>query len=68
MLPDNAQAPQSLQVELMTIDALFKRIAERGRKIRIQAKENFFPAQNTASTTGQTVNDETKVTKAQGGK
>jgi hypothetical protein len=68
MLPDNAQAPQSVQVDLMAIDALFKRIAERGRKVRIQAKENFAPAQSTAHPTGQTVDGETKMTKAQDGK
>ncbi len=36
MLKDNSQNAPA-QVDLMAIDALFKRIAERGRKIRAQA-------------------------------
>ncbi len=39
MLQDNIQtAPALQQVDLMAIDALFRRIAERGRKIRTQAQ------------------------------
>jgi 3-hydroxymyristoyl/3-hydroxydecanoyl-(acyl carrier protein) dehydratase len=68
MSQDNPQATPASQVDLLAVDALFRRIAERGRKIRIQAKENFASAQNTAHRTGQTVDGETKMTKAQGGK
>jgi hypothetical protein len=37
MLQNNTQTAPALQVDLIAIDALFKRIAERGRKIRAQA-------------------------------
>jgi len=38
MLQDNSQTAPALQVDLMAIDALFRRIAERGRKVRAQAQ------------------------------
>jgi hypothetical protein len=38
MLQDNTQTAPALQVDLMAIDALFRRIAERGRKVRTQAQ------------------------------
>lgn len=37
MLQDNTQTVPASQVDLRTIDALFRRIAERGRKVRAQA-------------------------------
>lgn len=37
MLQDNTQTAP-VQVDLIAIDTLFKRIAERGRKIRIQKR------------------------------
>jgi len=52
----------------MAIDAIFKRIAERGRKVRIQAKENFSSARQITSNTDQTIDDEKKVVKVQGSK
>lgn len=36
MLQNNAKAG-SVRVDIIAIDALFKRIAERGRKVRAQA-------------------------------
>jgi len=67
MLQDSPQ-PIPAQVDIMAIDALFKRIAERGRKVRAQAQENIVPVQNTTRPTGQTIDGEAKMTKAQGGK
>lgn len=65
MSQNNPHPPS--QIDLMEIDALFKRIAERGRKIRSQAQENSVYKQNTEPPTGQAVTDE-KVTQAQGSK
>jgi|GEM_PF-2698289 len=56
------------KVNLMAIDAIFKRIAERGRKVRTQAKENFSSARQITSNTDQTIDDEKKVVKVQGSK
>ena len=36
MLQNNAQSDPVLQADILALDALFKRIAERGRKIRVQ--------------------------------
>ena len=36
MLQDNTQTAPASQVDIMAIDALFRRIAERGRKVRAQ--------------------------------
>ena len=38
MLKTDSQTASSLQADITAIDALFKRIAERGRKIRTQNK------------------------------
>ncbi len=66
MSQDNALVTP--KVNLMAIDAIFKRIAERGRKVRIQAKENFSSARQITSNTDQTIDDEKKVVKVQGSK
>jgi hypothetical protein len=36
MLQDNPQTTPASQVDLLAVDALFRRLAERGRKIRAQ--------------------------------
>lgn len=36
--PHNTQTTPTLRVDFIAIDALFKRIAERGRKVRTQAQ------------------------------
>lgn len=38
MLQDNTKTAPASQVDFIAIDALFKRIAERGRKVRTQAQ------------------------------
>jgi hypothetical protein len=38
MLPTDPQATSSLQGDILALDSLFKRIAERGRKLRTQNK------------------------------
>ena len=65
MLQDNPQTVP--QADLMAIDALFRRIAERGRKIRAQAQENSIQTQSTVLSTGQ-VNTDKKATQEQSGK
>lgn len=40
MLQDSPQTSTASQVDLMAIDALFKRIAERGRKVRARVIDN----------------------------
>lgn len=68
MSQDNPQTAPVSPIDLLAVDALFKRIAERGHKIRMQAKEGFPPPQNTAHPMGQTVDGESNETKAQGSK
>ena len=48
MLPDKAQTAPALQVDLIAIDALFKRIAKHGRKVRTQTQKNSALVQNAA--------------------
>jgi len=40
MSQDNILTTPALQVDLIALDALFKRIAERGRKVRAQAVDH----------------------------
>lgn len=46
MLQDNTQT--SSQVDLMAIDALFKRIAERGHKVRAQIQPQVIDNKDQA--------------------
>ena len=40
MLKDNSLTHPISEADLLVVDALFRRIAERGRKVRAQAIEN----------------------------
>lgn len=55
------------QAELLAIDALFKRIAERGRKIRSQAQKFSAHKQKNDLPTGQVVTGKNS-SQVQGGK
>jgi len=46
MSQDSPQASTVSQADLMAIDALFKRIAERGRKIRAQEQSQAVDEKN----------------------
>lgn len=55
------------QADLIAIDALFRRIAERGRRVRSQAQINSVPEQNNSPSTGKVIKDTNKG-QAQNGK
>lgn len=46
MSQNNTQTPTVSHADQMAIDALFKRIAERGRKIRAQAQPQVVEEKN----------------------
>ncbi len=49
MLQDNNHTASALQVDFIAIDAIFKRIAERGRKIRTQAQSQAVGGKEQSS-------------------
>ncbi len=61
MSQDNTQTTPASQVDFMVIDTLFRRIAERGRKVRTQGQNT--PQADSTTPDPKEVKHETNQTK-----